>query len=201
MTSGDSCQASRPMQPESRTGGSGPLRCSSQSSFSRFLLRQAPQRIIDQKHGAPLIAKSRTHLGVQLDRLLVPVEHLPVYSVTVLVDRNARDRSQQCDSNAALAECLPHKQVFQKQSATRPCRIVSQKNCVYCRTPSPLGDERAETRVLPEPISRQVFFADGDQFELTLKLREFSNHGLQQCCILDGCRTNLKHGRRTLLGR
>src|ERR1039458_1936932 len=67
--------------------------------------------------------------------------------------------------------------------------------------PLPLGDERAETRVLPKSIPRQVFFTDGNQFELTLKLREFSNHGPQQSCIVDGCRTNLKHGRRALLGR
>src|SRR5450631_4761396 len=67
--------------------------------------------------------------------------------------------------------------------------------------PFPLGYERTETGILPESIPRQVFFADGDQFEFMLKLRELANHGPQHCSIMDGCRTNLKHGRRALLGR
>src|SRR5271165_2592851 len=123
------------------------LAISSAFTPSNCLLRQASQSFIHEKHCLPLIAEDRSKLLVQPKRFLVPVNHFPVYAVTTLVDRNARYRGQQCRSDTAVAKRLPHEQIFQKQSASHPGRIVSKKEGVSRGLPLPFGDERVETRI------------------------------------------------------
>jgi hypothetical protein len=47
----------------------------------------------------------------------------------------------------------------------------------------------------PESIPHQIFPADGHLVELVLILRQFANHGPEQRRIMDGRRTNVKHGQ------
>src|SRR5271155_461901 len=125
-------------------------------SLSQCFLRQSPQCVVRQQNRPPPVAELRAQRLVKLDRLLIPVEHLPMHSVTMFLHCNARDQSQQSLSNPPAAKLFAHKQIFQNQPPTRPRRVVAKEKSVPRRLAIPLGDERAKLRIRPDPILCEI---------------------------------------------
>src|SRR5258708_13752967 len=104
--------------------------------------RNSPHCLVSQHHWPPLIAKLRSQGLVHLDCLLIPVEHLPMYSVAIFLQRDTRDRSQQCLPNSSLAKLRPYEKILEKQTGPRPCRIISKEKSVSRCLLSPLSNQR-----------------------------------------------------------
>src|SRR4029077_16096304 len=138
------------------------------------------QRFTSKEHRAPVITKLRAQRLVQLDRLRVPVEHLHVYPVTLLLDRDARDLCQEGRPHTLLAKFLSHEQIFQKQSAPDPCRKIVEEHSIARGLSVPFRNQCAKTRILTKTIAGKILFSNSHPFELPLVLREFANHGTQQ---------------------
>src|ERR1700751_3619424 len=151
------------------------------------------QGFASQQHRAPLIAKLRSQSLVQRNGFLVPVKHFPVYPVAALVHCYARDFCQQGPPDSLPAKLLPHKKIFQKQSAANPRREVIEKQCVTSGFSLPLANEGTESGMLAEPIAREVLFADRYPLKFLLVLCKFTNHGSQQGSVMDGGWTNSDH--------
>src|SRR5687767_11323946 len=72
-----------------------------------------------QSIDGPFRHRGRAERLIQPDRRLVPVEHRPLESAVVALDRDPRECREQRTANAATTRGRPHEQILEIEA--RPC--------------------------------------------------------------------------------
>src|SRR5712672_2039037 len=116
-----------------------------------------------------------------------------MYSVAIFLQRDTRDRSQQCLPNSSLAKLRTYEKILEKQTGPRPCRIISKEKSVPRRLLIPLGNQRAKFGVQPKAIPCKVRLFDHAEIQFAFKVRQFADHCSEQGHVIDRCGTNQEH--------
>src|SRR5580698_1336317 len=144
----------------------------------------------------PLIEKFSPQRFVKFDRLLIPLDYLPLHSVAIFLHRNARYESQQRLPNPSAAKQITHKQILQIQSPPHPGRVTAEKEGISRRLRIPLRNQRAKAGIWPKPIPRQIRLFNHTKIQLVLKLRQLADHRPQQCHVMRSRRSNREHSTK-----
>src|SRR5215472_3608225 len=109
-TCDDFSQATTPRPLASKTNECHLQNC--QIAFSFCGVRQPLESFSGKKYRPPTVAKLRAQRPVHCDRFFVPVNHFPVYSVTLLMNGDVSYSGEQGFPDSSMAECRADEEIL-----------------------------------------------------------------------------------------
>jgi hypothetical protein len=160
----------------------------------RGFLREGFEGFAVNAHDSPLVEHVGSHLFVEVDGGLVPVEDVPLEAVTAL-EGDGGETGEEGLGYASASEFGADEEVFEVDAGVAaPGGVEGEVEGHSCRDAVPLGNQALEDGARAEAVAEEVGFGGDGGFRGALVFGEFADEGEHFGSVGGGGFSDSEHG-------